>query len=55
MDKFEVVDKFRDTLMDRFLQLCDYNDYNELTLLIIGDVVNDAYNECIEEMVGDVE
>ena len=51
MNKFEAVDKFRDELMDKFMSLCNYTDYNKINLLLIGDTVNDIYDKCIADMV----
>lgn len=51
MDKFEAVDKFRDELMDKFLSLCNYNDYNKINLLTIGETVDRIYEKCIDDMV----
>ena len=39
---------FRDMLIDEFLRLCNYNDYNKLTLLKVGDVVNECFDKSIE-------
>lgn len=50
MDKFEAVDKFKDELMDEFLSLCNYNDYNKINLLLIGETINDIYDKCIEDI-----
>lgn len=50
MDKFKAVDRFRDELMDKFLSLCNYNDYNKISLLLIGDTINDIYNKCVGDM-----
>lgn len=55
MGKFEAVDKFRDELMDKFLSLCNYNDYNKINLLLIGETINDIYDKCIEDMVKEKE
>ena len=35
-------------LIDEFLRLCNYNDYNKLTLLKIGDVVDECFDKSIE-------
>lgn len=51
MDKFEWVDRFRDELADKFLSLCNYNDFNKLNLERIMDTVNDIYDKCIVDMV----
>ena len=50
MDKFEAVDKFRDALMDEFLRLCNYNDFNKLNLEKIADTVNEIYDKCVDDM-----
>ncbi len=51
MNKFEAVDIFKDKLMDEFLSLCNYNDFDKVNLLTIGDTVDRIYDECIEEMM----
>ena len=50
MDKFEAVDKFRNSLMDKFMELCNYNDYSKINLLLIGETVDRIYDKCIEDM-----
>ncbi len=55
MDKFEAVDKFRDELMDKFLSLCNYNDYSKINLLTIGEAVDRIYEKCINDMVNEDE
>lgn len=44
-DKLEL---FRGLLMDEFLRLCNYNDFNKLTLLEIDDIVNECFDKSIE-------
>ena len=39
---------FRDDLMDEFIELCYGNDYNKLTLLKIGDVVDKIFEKHID-------
>ena len=51
MNKFEAVDKFRDELMDKFISLCNYNDFSKINLLTIADTINDIYDKCIADMV----
>lgn len=55
MNKFEAVDKFRNELMDKFLSLCSYNDYNKINLLTIDEAVDRIYEKCINDMVNDDE
>ena len=50
MDRYEAVDKFRDALMDKFLRLCNYNDFSKLNLEKIADTVNEIYDKCIDDM-----
>ena len=47
---FEGVDKFRSDLMNKFIDLCRGNDYNKLTLLKIGDTVDQIYDKQIAEL-----
>lgn len=51
MDKFEAVDKFRNLIMNKFIELCNYNDYGKINLLTIGETVDRIYDRCIEDMV----
>jgi hypothetical protein len=44
------VDKFRSDLMGKFIDLCRGNDYNKLTLLKIGDTVDQIYDKQIAEL-----
>ena len=39
---------FRNMLISEFIRLCNYNDYNKLTLLKIGDVVDECFDKSIE-------
>ena len=45
---YDELELFRDMLIDEFLRLCNYNDYNKLTLLKIGDVVDKCFDKSIE-------
>lgn len=40
IEKLILVEQFANLLMDEFLKLCDYNDFAEVNLLTIGDVVD---------------
>lgn len=51
MDSLEAVDKFRDELMNKFMKLCNYNDFGELRLEKIADTVNDVYDKCIDDLL----
>lgn len=51
--KFKVIDKFRDTLADEYLRLCNYNDFNKLNLERIVDTLNEVYDNLVNEMVGE--
>lgn len=43
------LDDFRDEIMDRFLSLCNYNDYNKLTLLRIGETIDEIYSKYVSK------
>lgn len=51
MNKFEAVDKFRNLIINKFIELCNYNDYGKINLLTIGETVDRIYDRCIEDMV----
>lgn len=51
MDKFDAVEKFRHELVEEFLRLCNYNDFNKLNLEKIYDTISDIYYKCIDDMV----
>lgn len=48
------LDDFRNDIMDKFLSLCNYNDYNKLTLLRIGETIDDAYYKYVSKPLADV-
>ena len=45
---YNELELFRDMLIDEFIRLCNYNDYNKLTLLKIGDVIDECFDKSIE-------
>lgn len=45
---YDELELFKNMLIDEFLRLCNYNDYNKLTLLKIGDVVDECFDKSIE-------
>ena len=47
-DYRDALDNFRADLMDNFIDLCYGNDFNQLTLLEIGDVVNEIFDKHID-------
>lgn len=51
MDSFDAIDKFRDELMNKFMKLCNYNDFGKLRLEKIADTVNDVYDKCIDDLL----
>ena len=48
------LEDFRDDIMNRFLSLCDYNDYKKLTLLRIGETIDEIYDKYCEKPLADV-
>lgn len=55
MEKFKVVDKFRDELMNKFMSLCNYNDFNKINLLRISETIDDIYDKCIADIIEEYE
>lgn len=49
--QIDLVDKFRSELMDKFIDLCRGNDYNKLTLLKIGDTVDQIFDKQIKDIL----
>lgn len=48
--KYESMDTFRNELMDKFLYLCNYNDFSKLNLEKIADTINEIYDKCIDNI-----
>ena len=48
VDCYDELELFRKMLVDEFFRLCNYNDYNKLTLLNIGDVIDECFDKSIE-------
>ncbi len=48
------LDDFRNEIMDKFLSLCNYNDYNKLTLLRIGETIDKVYDKYVSKPLDDV-
>lgn len=44
------IDRFRDAIMDVFIDMCRGNDYNKVTLLQIGDAIDAVYDKQIAEL-----
>lgn len=47
--------EFRNELMDMFLSLCNYNDFNKLTLLTISETIDKIYGKYESRPLADVE
>lgn len=50
--QIDAVDKFRSELVDKFIDLCRGNDFNKLTLLKIGDTVDQIYDKQVKDILG---
>ena len=48
------LDGFRNEIMEKFLSLCNYNDYNKLTLLRIGETIDEIYYKYVSKPPADV-
>lgn len=48
------LDDFKNDIMDKFLSLCNYNDYNKLTLLRIGETIYESYETYVSKPLADV-
>lgn len=48
------LEEFRNEIMDKFLSLCNYNDFNKLTLLRIGETIDQIYDKYCSRPFADV-
>lgn len=55
MEKFKVIDKFNDELMDEFMSLCNYNDFGKINLLTISETVDRIYDKIIADIIDEDE
>ncbi len=46
----EAIDRFRNAIMDVFIDMCRGNDYNKVNLLQIGDAIDAVYDKQIAEI-----
>lgn len=46
---------FRNDIMSEFISLCNYNDYNKITLLRIGETIDRIYEKYYSKPFSDVE
>ena len=44
----EALDDFKNDIMGKIMSLCNYNDYNKINLLTIGDVIDTVFEKHIE-------
>ena len=53
----KALEKFRNEVVDKFIIMCDGNDYNKLNLMSIVDTIDCIYDKHIDnllkELVGD--
>ena len=48
------LEDFRNEIMNAFISLCNYNDYNKLTLLRIGETIDRIYAKYYSKPLADV-
>ena len=51
----EAVDKFRSELINKFIDLCRGNDYNKINLLLIGETIDQIFDDVVAKMKGGAE
>lgn len=54
-ETLEAVDMFRNLIVNRFIELCNYNDYGKINLLLIGETIDRIYDDVIAKMKGGAE
>ena len=54
MSKVIILENFCNDLMDVFMEKCNYNDFNELSLVKISEIVDDVGSKHIDKLIGGV-
>jgi hypothetical protein len=54
-ERFEAVDMFRNLITNKFIELCNYNDYGKINLLLIGETIDRIYDDVVAKMKGGAE
>lgn len=46
-----ILEEFRNELLDVFMDACHGNDFNKLTLVSIGDIIDSVYNKHRDKII----
>ena len=49
--KVVILENFRNELMDVFMEKCNYNDFNELSLVKIHEIVDKVGSKHIDKLI----
>lgn len=49
--KVTILENFCNELMDAFMQKCNYNDFNELSLVKISEIVDKVGSKHIDKLI----
>lgn len=49
-EMIDLLEKYRGKLMMRFIELCRGNDFNKVSLLVIGETINAIYDKLESEI-----
>ena len=41
--------EFKSLLINKFIELCNYNDYGKINLLLIGDTIDETFDDVVAE------
>ena len=44
--------EFKSLLINKFIELCNYNDYGKINLLLIGDTIDETFDDVVAKMKG---
>lgn len=50
-NKVAILENFCNELMDVFMQKCNYNDFNELSLVKISEIVDKVGSKHVDELM----
>lgn len=51
IESIQALENFRNDIVDKFIWMCDANDYNKLNLLNIVDAIDCIYDKHIESLL----
>lgn len=51
-ETLKAVDMYKTLITNKFIELCNYNDYGKINLLLIGETLDKIFDDMVEKMEG---